>query len=58
MYPYMHGYSLFQEEISACAAVHVRYVMGAYDRVRSIVLFGSYDGDVVRACRTSKADGQ
>ena len=25
--------SLFQEEISACAAVHMRYVMDACDRV-------------------------
>ena len=30
--------SLFYEEISACAAVHTRYVMDACDQVRSIIL--------------------
>ena len=30
MYAYIHAYSLFQEEISACAAVHARYAMDAY----------------------------
>ena len=30
--------SLFREEISACAAVHMRYVMDACDRVRPIIL--------------------
>ena len=30
--------SLFREEVSACAAVHTRYVMDACDRVRSIIL--------------------
>ena len=30
--------SLFREEISACAAVYTRYVMGACDRVGSIIL--------------------
>ena len=30
--------SLFREEISACAAVHKRYVMDACDRVRPIIL--------------------
>ena len=32
------NYSLFWEEISACAAVHTRYVMDAYDCVRTIIL--------------------
>ena len=31
-------YSLFLEEISACAAVHMRYVMDACDRVRPVIL--------------------
>ena len=31
-------HSLFREEISACAAVHTRYVMDACDRVRPIIL--------------------
>ena len=30
--------SLFQEQISACAVVHMRYVMDACDRVRPIIL--------------------
>ena len=30
--------SLFQEEISASAAVHMRYVMDACNRVRPIIL--------------------
>ena len=30
--------SLFREKISACAAVHTRYVMDACDRVRPIIL--------------------
>ena len=30
--------SLFREEISACAAVHTRYVVDACDRVQSIIL--------------------
>ena len=30
--------SLFQEEINTCVAVHTRYVMGACDCVRSIIL--------------------
>ena len=32
---------LFREEISACAAVHMRYVMHACDRVRSRILLPS-----------------
>ena len=31
-------FSLFREEISACATVHTRYIMDACDRVRSIIL--------------------
>ena len=31
-------YSLFLEEISACAAVHTRYVINACNRVRCIIL--------------------
>ena len=31
-------FSLFWKEVSACAAVHTRYVMHACDRVRSIIL--------------------
>ena len=31
-------FSLFWEEIRAFAAVHTRYVMDAYHRVRSIIL--------------------
>ena len=31
-------YSLFQEEISACAAVHTCYVMDACDHVQPIIL--------------------
>ena len=31
-------FSLFWEEISACAAVHTRYVMDACDCVQSIIL--------------------
>ena len=34
---YKHVYSLFQEEIWACAAVHMCYVMNACDQVRSII---------------------
>ena len=30
--------SLFWEKISACVAVHTRYVMDACDRVQSIIL--------------------
>ena len=33
-----HSASLFQEEISACAVVHKRYVMDAWDRVQPIIL--------------------
>ena len=32
------GFSLFWEEISACVAVHMCYVMDACDHVRSIIL--------------------
>ena len=35
----MHTYLiLFREEISACAAVHMRYLISAGDRVQSIFL--------------------
>ena len=30
-------FSLFWEEISAYAAVHTRYVMGTFNRVRSVI---------------------
>ena len=40
--------------------MHVRqfthYVMDACNRVRSIILFASYSGDVIRACRGNKVD--
>ena len=39
---------LFQEDISACATVHTRYVMDACDCVRSI-FFASYGVDVKKA---------
>ena len=50
-------YSLFREEISACAAVHTR----CHGRVRSCATrnsFASYDGNIIRACRANKADRQ
>ena len=45
--------SLFQEEISACAAIHTCYVMDACGCVQIIIFFALYD-----ACRTNKADCQ
>ena len=36
--------SLFQEEISACAAVHMHYVTDACDRVRPIILLPPMTG--------------
>ena len=35
---------LFWEEISACAAVHTRYVMGACNRARAIILLSPMMG--------------
>ena len=50
---------LFQEEISACAAVHICVLCSRC--VRSCMIhnsFASYDGDVIRACRANKAECQ
>ena len=50
-------YSLFWEEIGACAAVPMR----CYGCERSCAThnsFASYDGNVIRACRANKADCQ
>ena len=37
-------FSLFREEISACATVHTHYVVDACDRVRSIILLSPMMG--------------
>ena len=47
--------SLFLEEITACAAFHMRYVIDACDRVQSIILL-PHMVDVIRACGTKKAE--
>ena len=44
LYHNRHIYSLFREEISACAAVHARYVMDVCNHVRSIILLPSMMG--------------
>ena len=50
-------YSLFREEISACAAVHTRCYecMWSYATHNS---FASYDGNIICACHANKADRQ
>ena len=55
--PYCH-FSLFQEEINACAAVHTCYVMDACDRVRSLILLPPMMGDVILPCCANKVDCQ
>ena len=45
--------NLFQDEISACAAVHMRYVMDKCNHVQSIILLPPMM-DVIRACHVNR----
>ena len=56
--PKLCNCNLFQEEISACAAVQTRYVMGALQLCTIHNSFALYNGDAVPACCANKADCQ